>query len=118
MLFTDVIKDNRIFNKAFRKGSFSSCNFITVYFIQNKSSYNRFGISVSKKIGNAVVRNRAKRIIRAGYRLNEEKFPIGYDIVFVARKGIENKKSDDIEKFINKRLLKSMNNPKKDNKKC
>lgn len=118
MLFTDVLKDNRIFNKCFRKGNFSSCDFITVYFIPNKSSFNRIGISVSKKIGNAVVRNRAKRIIRAAYRLNEEKFPIGYDIVFVARKGIDLKKSSDIEKFINKRLLKKMNNINKENKKC
>lgn len=118
LLFTDIIKDNRIFNKAFRKGSFSSCEFITVYFMPNKSSYNRIGISVSKKVGNAVIRNRAKRIIRAAYRLNENKFPIGYDIIFVARKGIETKKSSDIEKFINKRLLIKMNSPKKDNKKC
>lgn len=108
MLFTDNLKDNRIFNKCFRKGSFASCDYITAYFLPNKSPYNRMGISVSKKNGNAVERNRIKRIIRAAYRLNEDKFPIGYDIVFAARKNIKEKKSGDIEKFIKTRLIKKM----------
>lgn len=113
MLFTDVIKDNKIFIKCFRNGSFASCEFITAYFIPNKSPYNRIGIAVSKKNGNAVERNRIKRIIRAAYRLNEDKFPIGYDIVFAARNDIAEKKSGDIERFINERLLKKMQSSEK-----
>ena len=75
------------------------------------------GISVGKKNGCAVERNRIKRIIRAAYRLNEHKFPIGYDIVFAARKGINDKKSSDIEKFINNKLLKNMTEKKSDKNK-
>lgn len=75
------------------------------------------GISVGKKQGNAVKRNRIKRIIRAAYRLNEDKFPIGYDIVFAGRNNISEKKTQDIESFINKRLLKKMNNQNFENKK-
>lgn len=119
LLFTEVLKENKIFNKCFRKGSFVSCDYITAYYIPNKSPYNRVGISVSKKNGNAVQRNRIKRIVRAAYRLNEDRFPIGYDIVFAARKNINDKKSGDIEKFINKRLLKKMNDFKNDKtKRC
>lgn len=112
MLFTDILKDNKLFTRCFRKGNFVSCDFVTAYFIPNKSAYNRLGISVGKKNGNAVERNRIKRIIRAAYRLNEDKFPIGYDIVFAARNNISEKKSTDIERFINTRLLKKMNSQK------
>lgn len=117
MLFTEILKDNKIFLRCFKKGSFVSCEYLTVYFIPNKSAYNRVGISVGKKQGNAVKRNRIKRIIRAAYRLNEDKFPIGYDIVFAGRNNISEKKTQDIESFINKRLLKKMNNQNFENKK-
>lgn len=117
MLFTDILKDNKVFTRCFRKGNFASCEFVTAYFIPNKSPYNRIGISVGKKNGNAVQRNRIKRIIRAAYRLNESKFPIGYDIVFAARNNIAEKKSKDIEDFINRRLLKKMNSQNTDSKK-
>ena len=117
LLFTEVLKDNKVFSKCFRRGNFAACDFVTAYFISNGSPYNRMGISVGKKNGNAVQRNRIKRIIRAAYRINEDKFPIGYDIVFAARNNICEKKSDDIEWFINKRLLKKMSGTNKENKK-
>jgi ribonuclease P protein component len=84
---------------------------LAAYYVQNNSPENKVGISVSKKIGNAVERNRAKRIIRAAYRLCEDKFPIGYDIVFVARPAINDKKMQDISGFFHKRLIADMNNP-------
>lgn len=116
MLFTEIIKDNKTFLRCFKKGNFVSCDYVTAYFISNKSPYNRIGISVGKKQGNAVKRNRIKRIVRAAYRLNEEKFPIGYDIVFAGRNNISEKKTQDIENFINKRLLKNINNQNKSEK--
>lgn len=74
----------------------------------NNSPSNRIGISVSKKVGNAVARNRAKRIIRAAYRSNESKFPIGLDVVFVARQGVAELKTQDIEEFFDRRLFDAM----------
>ncbi len=111
MLFTKVIKSNKDFMKAYKKGRFSANNFISVYFLPNKSPYNRIGITTSKKIGNAVQRNRARRIIRAAYRNKEKLFPIGFDIIFVARQDIISVKSTDIEIFFKKRVLKEMNKP-------
>lgn len=113
MLFSESICENKLFLKLYKRGEFVACPFLTVYFFPNKMEINRVGITVGKKIGKAVARNRAKRIIKAAYRLNEVKFPIGYDIVFVAREKIVDLKSDDIEEFINKRVLKRIGNPDK-----
>lgn len=56
-----------------------------MYILENGSERNRLGISVSKKTGNSVIRHRITRLVREGYRLNEEKFHSGWDIVVVAR---------------------------------
>ncbi|MBR1422177.1 MAG: ribonuclease P protein component [Ruminococcus sp.] len=111
MLFTSVLKDNKGFLRCFRKGKYCADRFLVCYYYPNDTAYNRIGISVSKKVGNAVVRNRFKRICRAAYRLREDRFPIGYDIVFAARKGCDELTSKDIEGFIEKRLIGSMNRP-------
>ena len=117
MLFTTIIKSNKNFMKVYKKGRFSANSLITVYFLPNRSPYNRIGITTSKKIGNAVQRNRARRIIRAAYRNTERLFPIGFDIIFVARTDILNSKSTNIEIFIKKRVLKEMNKSFKQNNK-
>lgn len=111
MLFTTVLKDNKAFQKCYRQGRYVVCGYVCAYFLPNRSPYNRLGITVTKKNGNAVVRNRIKRIIRAAYRLNEEKLPIGYDVVFVGRNDIAEKSSADIERFISSRLANEMNKP-------
>lgn len=108
MLFTHIMKDNKQFTACFRKGRFCACGFVTAYYLPNGSGENSVGISVSKKIGGAVERNRAKRIIRAAYRLNENIMPIGYDIVFAARPAINGLKTQDIEGFITERLTADM----------
>ena len=109
MLFTEIIKDNKIFLRCFRSGKFVSCGFLTVYFIPNKLPVSRFGISVGKKQGGAVQRNRIKRIFRAGYRLCETELPIGYDLVFAARNDACEKSSDDVVKFIRRRVIPAIN---------
>lgn len=109
MLYTEIIKDRKIFLKLYKKGRFLACNEVTAYFLPNRLDFNRFGITAGKKLGNAVLRNRAKRIIRSAYRNCEAALPVGYDIVIVAREGIMDKKSTDIERFFNSRLASLMN---------
>lgn len=109
MLFTTIIKSNKDFMRAYKKGKFTANKFISVYYFPNRSPYNRIGITTSKKVGNAVQRNRARRIIKAAYRNLENMFPIGFDIVFVARPDIIFQKSTNIEKFIKQRVLKEIN---------
>ena len=98
MLFTTVLKDNKAFLRCYKKGRFCADSFVAAYFYPNGSPYNRLGITAGKKQGCA-------------YRLNEAEFPLGYDIVFVGRNDIGEKKTQDIERFIKKRLIKEMNKP-------
>lgn len=84
---TVTLKKNYEFARVFNKGSFYVGRNITVYILPNKQSLNRIGISVSKKAGKAVVRNRKKRLIRESYRYFEEYISNGYDIVIAARAG-------------------------------
>ena len=67
------------------------------YVKENQKNCNRLGISVSKKVGNSVVRHRLTRLIRESYRLKEEKFQCGYDIIVIARVGAKEKNYFDIE---------------------
>ena len=77
-----------MFQRLYSKGTSSSDKNIVIYLLPNRLSINRLGITVSKKTGCAVLRNRVKRLIRECYRLNETKVKTGYDIVIVARRHI------------------------------
>ena len=77
---------NNDFLRAYRKGTSQIGSCIVTYVMKNRGEKNRVGITVSKKIGNAVARNRAKRVIRAAFINLPYELQDGYDIVFVARK--------------------------------
>lgn len=85
MLFTQKMNQNADFQRLYRSGAFCSLGSALIYVKPNGLPYNRLGITAGKKIGNAVKRNRAKRIIREAYRAAEPQLPIGLDVVFVAR---------------------------------
>ena len=84
MKFSMSLKKNHIFRKLYSSKGVANSYFV-LYARQNRSQSNRIGITVSKKLGHAVVRNRVRRRLREVYRLNEEKFQPGWDIVIVAR---------------------------------
>ena len=84
MKFSSSLKLNHIFQRLYHtKGA--ADGFLVLYARKNRSDCNRVGITVSKKLGKAHIRNRTRRRIRAVYRLNEETFQPGWDIVVVAR---------------------------------
>lgn len=91
MKFTESIKKNSHFREIYKKGISYGNKYLVIYVLENGTSSNRIGISVSKKVGNSVVRHRVTRLIRESYRLNEELFKKGFDIVFVARVNIRGK---------------------------
>ena len=84
MKFSSALKLNHVFRRLYATSGHAN-SFLVLYARKNRSATNRVGVTVSKKLGCAVVRNRARRRIREVYRLNEEKFQPGWDIVVVAR---------------------------------
>lgn len=85
MLFTESLKKRNDFQIVYKNGKSFANRYLVMYKKKNDTDRNRLGISVSKKVGNSVVRHRVTRLIRESYRLNEEKFEQGYDFIVVAR---------------------------------
>ncbi len=85
MQFSQSLKENYIFRRLYAKGNSSANRYLALYCRKNRQSVNRVGITVSAKLGCAVVRNRIRRRLREIYRLNEQAFLPGYDLVVVAR---------------------------------
>lgn len=85
-----TLKDRRAFLRLYRKGKCISGHCMVVYCLKNKTPLTHLGITVSKKTGNAVVRNGIKRRIRESFRLMLPAIKDGYDIVVVARQSCVN----------------------------
>ena len=105
MVYTEVLNRNKDFLNLYHRGKSIVSKAVVIYFKPNGLPCNRFGITAGKKVGNAVMRNRAKRIIRQAYRENELLFPLGIDIVFVARKYAAEVKEDYLSAYIKKYAL-------------
>lgn len=88
---------NKDFQIIYRKGKSYANKYLVMYVLKNHTEENRLGISVSKKVGNSVVRHRITRLIRESYRLQESKFLNGYDIVVIARTSAKEKTYHEIE---------------------
>ena len=84
MKFSSALKLNHIFRRLYATPAQAN-GYLVLYARRNRSAQNRVGITVGKKLGHAVVRNRVRRRLREVYRLNEAKFAPGWDIVVVAR---------------------------------
>lgn len=103
-----TIKENRDFRRIYSKGkSYISTTLVTYVFKNNRSNDVRVGITTSKKIGKAVQRNRARRIIMAAYREIYPQLQEGYDFIFVARGKTPFLKSTDVLRCMEKQLKKA-----------
>ena len=106
-----AIKEHHLYNKTFSKGQRAVGKMLAVYVLRDyaakrimqanpqKEYLNRVGLSVGKKIGSAVHRNRAKRLLREGYRaIQAQGIAKGYLIVMAAREEIAGKKAQDVQR--------------------
>ena len=91
------IRKNIEFLNVYRHGRSYANKYLVLYVLSNDLEENRFGITVSKKVGNSVIRHRITRLIRESIRLQDSNILRAYDIVIVARKAARGKKYQDIE---------------------
>ena len=84
MKFSSALKLNHIFRRLYHTQGLAN-GYLVLYARKNRTEQNRVGVTVSKKLGKAVVRHRVRRRLREVYRLHEEQFAPGWDIVVVAR---------------------------------
>ena len=85
MKFSESLKKNSYFQNVYKHGKSYANRFFVMYVLENCMETNRLGISVSKKVGNSVIRHHITRLVREAYRLQEEMFSCGFDIVVIAR---------------------------------
>ena len=97
MKYSESLKKNRDFQHIYRNGTSYANKYLVMYVLKNQTLKNRLGISVSKKVGNSIVRHRITRLVRESYRLNEESFRCGYDLVVIARAGAKGRTYQEIE---------------------
>lgn len=98
------IKENRDFRRIYARGKSLVCPYIVIYYMKNRYSDVRLGITVGKKIGGAVSRNRAKRVITAAFRDCMPNVSDGYDFIIVARTRILSVKSTVVASAMRKLL--------------
>ena len=99
MKFSESLKKNKDFQTVYHNGKSYANKYLVMYVLknENKENRNRIGISVSKKVGNSIVRHHLTRLVRESSRISEVNFQSGYDIVIVVRVNAKDKKYSDIE---------------------
>ena len=97
MKYSESLKKNKDFQNVYKHGISYANKYLVMYVLDNKTSQNRLGISVSKKVGNSIVRHRLTRLIRESYRLQEDRFKCGFDIVVIARIGAKGTSYKEID---------------------
>ena len=100
-----VINDNKVFRRVYAKGRFKADSLLVTYVYKNRLPIMRVGITASRKIGNAVCRNRARRVIRAALYEYMDQIKPGIDIVFVARSATAKSSSIQVAKSMRRQLL-------------
>ena len=100
MLKREILRKKDDFDAIYKAGRSVPDRYIVLFYRNNDLPYNRTAFLASKKVGNSVQRNRAKRLMKESYRLHREEFRAGYDLVFIARNTINGRKQRDVEKSL------------------
>ena len=93
---SESLKKNRDFRQVYERGTSYANRYLVMYAMDNGREVNRIGISVSKKVGNSVVRHRVTRLVRESYRLQEDMFNSGLDMVVIAKVSAKGRSFEEI----------------------
>ena len=100
MLRKHVLNRQKDFDLVYEKGKSAGSKYVVFLFRKNGRDITRISFLASKKVGNSVVRNRARRLMKEAFRLLKPDVPKGYDMVFIARQGISRVKCDEVMRSI------------------
>ncbi|OPY58844.1 MAG: Ribonuclease P protein component [Pelotomaculum sp. PtaU1.Bin035] len=103
-----VLKKNKDYKRVYSFGKSLANRHLVLFFLANNLGICRFGFTASKKVGNAVIRNRIRRLFKEACRINLKRFPAGFDFVLLARRNIVGQKYQAVEES----LLKLLKNTK------
>lgn len=100
MLRNDVLRNQADFDAVYNKGRSFGDKYVVVFYLKNHLDHNRTGFLASKKVGNSVKRNRARRLMRESYRHFKDELPTGYDIIIIARNTISGRSFREVDSSI------------------
>lgn len=100
LLKPDVLRGKKEFSSIYNKGKSVGDRFVVLFYKKNQLAYNRTAFLSSKKVGNSVKRNRARRLMKESYRSFSNELPIGYDFIMIARNTINEASFFDVKKSI------------------
>lgn len=100
MLKKNVLRKKSDFDSIYNRGKSVGDRYVVLFYRKNNLPYNRTGFLASKKVGNSVKRNRARRLMKESYRHLHTSLPTGYDFIIIARNTISGKKCFEVEKSL------------------
>lgn len=108
MLKKNVLRKKDDFTAIYNRGKSVGDRYIVLFYRKNSLPYNRTAFLASKKVGNSVMRNRARRLMKESYRLTDMKVPQGYDLIFIARNTIKEAKCPQVKKSLESALRRTV----------
>ena len=100
MLDPEILRRKKDFDRLYKRGKSFGSRYVVLFFIKNDFPYTRRAFLASKKVGNSVRRNRARRLMKESHRKFRGNIKEGYDILFIARNNVNGSKCQDVEKSI------------------
>ena len=107
MLKNNVLRKDADFDNVYKRGRSVGERYVVVFYIKNHRDINRTCFLASKKVGNSVRRNRARRLMRESYRLMKDRLPAGYDMIIIARNTITGRTFFEVDKSIKRAFSKA-----------
>lgn len=101
------MRNRKDFSRIYGKGKSVGDRYVVLFYKKNGLEYNRYAFLASKKVGNSVRRNRARRLMKESWRNMQQEIPSGYDFIIIARNSINGRKCQEVATSLNSALRKS-----------